>query len=155
MEFYHYTALNRLDSIRAEGLNQGDVPLSPTKGLNAVWLTTDIDPRGHGLGVARPLTETERYAMQRWNGFLPSAGARWDDKREARINVEIADNDPNLVDWYPWAIVNLEESWRKSMSRTGGGLAKAKSWRLYFGVILPSAFTSITDLTRLPLHTGG
>jgi hypothetical protein len=57
--FYHFTAKEYLDSICSFGLSKGDVPLSPMgKGLNAVWLTTDPQPHGHGVDRGSVLTES-------------------------------------------------------------------------------------------------
>jgi hypothetical protein len=48
MMLYHFTALEYLDAIKAEGLTKGEVPVSATDLLNAVWLTSDPSPRGTG-----------------------------------------------------------------------------------------------------------
>jgi hypothetical protein len=49
---YHFTARELLPGIARDGLSRGQVPLSPRQAINAVWLTTDGDPSGHGLPTA-------------------------------------------------------------------------------------------------------
>lgn len=153
MLLYHYTAHNRLPSIMEEGLRLGDVPVNgPTAaGLNAVWLTTDRDSDGHGLGAgARELTENERRFMLQWKGEMPPEGARWDNKRAVRITVKLSSSDRNLKDWLPWARKRLAPEWLAQLTGAAGGQRKAKTWKLYFGVIPPSAFVAVDVLEPAP-----
>jgi hypothetical protein len=43
MILYHFTAVEYLPDIAADGLSRGEVPLTPDRLLNAVWLTSDQD----------------------------------------------------------------------------------------------------------------
>ncbi|WP_426266931.1 hypothetical protein [Sphingomonas sp. LHG3443-2] len=105
MLLYHFTAANRLDSIMAEGLTIGDVPVDgPTApGQNAVWLTSSKEGGEHGLGEPREMTDVERENIRKWKGIVPPAGSRWDDKREVRIAVKVASGDRSLRRFLPWA----------------------------------------------------
>lgn len=60
MIFYHFTSRKSVPSILAEGLNRGEAPLSDTRVVQAVNLTTDPAPNGHGLdGGGRVVTAAE------------------------------------------------------------------------------------------------
>ena len=68
MLLYHFTAPEYIEQIKAEGLTRGDVPTSSTEGINAVWLTSDRSPDGHGLSDGQVLTDQERDIMERLKG---------------------------------------------------------------------------------------
>jgi hypothetical protein len=145
MLLYHFTALDYLDAIKAEGLTKGELPLSQTEVRNAVWLTTDRNP-GHGVeGVERPLTDQERYNYLMTRGRMPPAGAVWPNKHAVRITVLIARGDRNLHHWPKWGRKRLAADWYEIMDRTGGG--KAKTWWIYFGTIPPSSFRDVEILS--------
>ena len=82
MILYHFTAAEYLESILKDGLNRGDVPLSPTEGVNGVWLTTDPNTEGHGLTDGGPLTAREHSAYALAFGREPpiSQQARSEDQ---------------------------------------------------------------------------
>ena len=48
-----------------DGLSIGDVPTSATEGKTGVWVTTDQDLAGHGLGVEMELPNGGRVANKR------------------------------------------------------------------------------------------
>jgi hypothetical protein len=145
MLLYHFTALEYLDAIKAEGLIKGEVPVSPTELLNAVWLTTDPSPKGHGLIDGRLLTAQERFAEYQRCGFMPPAGARFPNKRAVRIAILIPSSDRNLYHWPKWGRKRMTPDCYERMDRVGGG--KSKTWWIYFGVILPRSFRTIEILT--------
>jgi hypothetical protein len=146
MILYHFTALEYLDAIKAEGLTKGEVPLSPTDLLNAVWLTADPSPKGHGLIDGRPLTEQERFVEYQRCGFMPPAGSFFPNKRAVRITVLIPSSDRNLYHWPKWGRKRLTPDWYERMDRVGSG--KSKTWRVYFGTIPPSSFREIEILAK-------
>ena len=141
---YHFTARDNLEAIQAEGLTRGDVPITQTEGLQAVWLTTNKDSDGHGLSDDRPLTEEEIAALKRISPKtkIPE-GARMKNKRAVRITVKIPRNDRKLEHWPKWGKKHLDHTWFDTLNRTGGG--KYKTWFLYFGVIPPDWFTEVVE----------
>lgn len=121
MRLYHYTSAAYLNSIMQDGLWKGEVPLTPTDLRNAVWFTKDDSAAQHGL--------------------MPR-------KREVRIAVDIPTTDPKLFRWSRWANKNVtNKAWLKTLTQTGGGKAKADTWWLYFGTIMPDQFVSVDLLT--------
>jgi hypothetical protein len=141
MILYHFTAREYLDEISEQGLTRGDVPLTDCTGVNAVWLTTDKNPAGHGLGEAREMTNAERAAFRQWEGVMPPEGTRWLNKRAVRITVLIPTSDRKLRYWPQWGRKRLSSRDYEGLKVTGGG--KAKTWWLYFGVIRPTCFREI------------
>jgi hypothetical protein len=136
--FYHYTAFENLDSIKREGLNRGEVPLNPRDCLNAVWLTTDLDPSGHGLTEARELTNEEKLFL----GLDPSLKCGFPNKRAVRITVQIPASGFNKLScWVKWGRKHLSSDWYRCLNETGGN--KAHSWFMYWGTIPPEWFRSI------------
>ncbi|QUD90584.1 hypothetical protein [Phenylobacterium montanum] len=149
MKFYHFTAKEYLPRILASGLSRGDVPKTPKKSKNAVWLTTDIDASGHGLSEARELTYVEKLL----SGIPPEEPARFPDKRAIRIEVDIDLNDPALRKWDRWATANnVPRSWRRRLESLGGGRGKAVTWWLYFGTIPSERLVAYDIPTGLLLH---
>lgn len=138
MRFYHFTAEENLRGIAAEGLRFGDVPTSPTDGVQAVWLTTSPDSAGHGLPrVSRVMTEAERAMQQARLGVPVPAGLFWPDKQRFRFSIDL-EPDLALAQWSEWAVLRgIPRSWRKTLERAGG--RQAKTWWLYFGTIAPEA----------------
>jgi hypothetical protein len=144
MILYHYTAVERLDSIRKHGLTRGEVPLTPQDCLNAVWLTTDRNPSGHGLCHARELTREEKLFF----GRDPNKSVWFPNKRAVRITVRLDSSDRKLKHWPRWAKQRLSPQWYQALDRAGGG--KSKTWWLYFGVIPPEWFSSVDILSSPP-----
>ncbi|TXN64892.1 hypothetical protein [Methylobacterium sp. WL6] len=143
MILYHFTALEYLDAILAEGLTKGDVPLTQTQGDNAVWFTSDTAPEGHGLTDGHVLTVEEREAYRRSFGEALSEGARFPDKRRVRIEVAIPSSDRRLKSWLPWARKRLSPDWLTALSAAGGGKAKARTWFIYQGAVPPTLFRTV------------
>jgi hypothetical protein len=137
MLLYHFTAADYLDDIKEQGLTKGVVPLSSTDWLNAVWLTTDCNPVGHGLTDGREATCQEKILQ----GLDPAVPARFPDHRAVRITVRIPSSDRKLRHWPAWGKKRLRPDWYRTLSRTGGG--KEKTWWLYWGVIPPERFDAI------------
>lgn len=153
MRLYHFTARECLGSIRASGLNRGIVHLSATSQLNAVWLTTDPGPRGHGLEAGgRFMTDEERQQAREWAGHVPLAGARFPKVANVRITVDLDDGDRGLHEWLPWARRHLDFDWMTALHPVASGtLRKAKTWRLYLGIIPPDRFAAIESLDEVPV----
>jgi hypothetical protein len=82
-----------------DSLSRGDVPVrlaGPSSENNAVWLTTEPQPEGHGLSDARVLTEPERQTAFETFGFVPPQGAKLADEKAIRIKVVIPSSDPAI-----------------------------------------------------------
>ncbi len=136
MILYHFTCLEYLESIKREGLNRGEVPLSSTEVLNAVNLTSDKTRNGHGLdGGGVEITPAARKLMG------ASVGSRFPDKLAVRLTVLIPRNDRKLVKWPTWAKKRLDSKWYQRMDQIGGG--KSKTWFLYWGEIPPAWIRAI------------
>jgi hypothetical protein len=134
MKLYHYTAGEHLRSIAAGGLWKGEVPVSRTERLNAVWLTGDHHPgkgRDHGLTDGRPLDAQEK----RLRGLPRDAPDRHPNKRAVRLTVAIPHGDRNLVHWHAWARGRLHPTWLTTLEAAAGGPALARTWFLYWGVV--------------------
>ena len=145
MLLYHFTAAEYIEQIKVEGLTRGDVPTSLTEGVNAVWLTNDRNPLGHGLSDAHVLTAEERSMVERLTGQRPPENARYPNKRAYRITVKVPRGDRALVPWPKWGRKRLAADWYETLSDIGRG--KHKTWYLYFGTIPPDWFTSIDQLS--------
>jgi hypothetical protein len=146
MILYHYTALEYLDAIRAEGLKTGDIPLTPSTRANAVWLTSDPNPTGHGLTDGGPLSNKQREVIKRLYGQDPRPDARFPNKRRVRIKVVIPSQDRLLKVWLKWARKRIARDWLDRLTETGGGKKKAESWFIYQGVITPDRFQAVEVL---------
>lgn len=140
MLLYHYTAKEYLPLILAEGLTRGDVPTSPTEGMNAVWLTSDSAADGHGLTDGRELTDREKQMA----GIAPTQSARFPNKRAIRLQVRIPQGDRNLMVWSKWARKRLNPDWYRILDEAGGG--KSQSWYLYWGTVPPAWIAGIRFL---------
>ena len=138
------TLTDMTESILKGGLNRGDVPVSPTEAVNAVWLTTDTDPEGHGLTDGRALTDKERLTYASVFGRHPPEGARFPNKRAVRIKLLIPNSDRQLIHWPKWARKKLDRDWYRVLDETGG--RKSSSWYLYLGCIVPERFLTIDQL---------
>jgi len=149
MILYHFTSRANLDSIMAHGLNRGEAPLSDTRVLQAVNLTSDSSPHGHGLdGGGDIVTAAQSARYLRDFGWVIPAGTVIADKREVRLTVKIRSSDPKLKRWLPWAMRHCEPGYPERLANAAGGMAKAETWWLYFGTVLPSAISSIDDLQK-------
>jgi hypothetical protein len=145
MIYYHFTAREYLRAIAREGLRKGEVALSPTDVLNAVWLTTDPDPAGHGLGEARQLTVDEKRIL----GLPPFADLSFPDKRAIRFRTVIPSRDRRLAHWPKWARKRLEAWWYEALREADG--SKSDTWWLYWGTIPADALEAIDLATGQPL----
>ncbi len=131
MILYHYTARVYLPAIARDGLSLGDVPVNPTDGFNAVWLTTASTADGHGLSDGRELDAEEK----RLAGAPPGARLYYANKREIRFAVKIPSSDRRLVYWPRWARKRLSPAWYSTLNEIGG--KRADTWWLYWGVLPP------------------
>lgn len=140
MLLYHFTAEEFLESILANGLNRGELPLSATEVENAVNLTSDPNPEGHGLSEARPLNNAEIAFFRRTGQYLPE-GAMFPNKRAVRITVKMPRSA--VKQWLPWARKKLSRSWLNTMIDAGGGPRKAKTWWFSRNPIPPEHFVAV------------
>ncbi|MCL4069325.1 hypothetical protein M3484_22460 [Pseudomonas sp. GX19020] len=142
MILHHYTALEYLPKIMAEGLTRGEVPMTRTFCLNAVWFTTQTSPLGHELTDGRPLTLQEKALL----GLPPDSPHRFPNKRAVRITVDLP---PDAVtEWIPWARGRIDREWLRVVNKSGGGMVKARSWYMSFNPISPDLFLSVDMLTE-------
>ena len=122
MAFYHFTRPGYVESILAEGINRGEVPLSPTNIYNAAWLTDDPNPR-----------------RQQW--------IYGTDKGAVRLTVELPDGeaDPLLETWMGLAErMGVEDWWMEALNSAGGH--SQERWYVYDGVIDPEWITKVERL---------
>jgi len=123
IRFYHFTSRQHLRAIAQHGLCLGDVLLTHDTGAVAVCLTTEDDPRGHGLEGSR--VDKTRYRM----------ALDWDA------------SDPALEKHDLWI-----RGWAKSRLANARYLAainrncRTETWYLYFGVIGPDQIRECVDL---------
>jgi hypothetical protein len=124
MIFYHYTSREALDSIMQEGLNQGEAPISEWRWVNAVNLTTDPEPEGHGLDMGGHVItpeEADRYARK---GLDMPAGTAFVEKRAVRITIRLPSTDRKLKLWRTWSRKNCERAgpsgWSAPRADTSG-----------------------------------
>jgi len=152
MLYYHFTALENLDAIRAEGITRGEVPLSMARIRNGVWLTTDRDPAGHGLsGGDEPAISGAALISLKARGWIArdipdDAEIFSSNKRAVRLTVKLNSNDSDLVYWMKWGRKNLAANWFDTLNKVGGGNRKAKTWYISFRAITPSEITNIEIL---------
>jgi len=149
---YHFTSRAHLPAIEQKGLAFGVVHVSASERRNAVWLTTDPGANGHGLEAGGAfMSDAERREAREWSGVMPPPGARFPKNADVRISVELEPNDPHLHEWLPWARRHLDPDWMAHLHPIASGtLKKAKTWRLYFGLIPPTAFVALDELTAAP-----
>ncbi len=144
MLLYHFTSRHSLPSILEAGLLYGRVPLSSDRALNAVWLTSDPGPDGHGLEQGgRVMTDDERMQAKEWSAVLPPPGTRHAKEASVRITVQLSETDRNLHQWLPWARRNLPPDFLATIHPAGASLRQAKTWRLYSAAILPGDFVAV------------
>lgn len=93
------------------------------------------------------MSEAERRQAADWTGVLPPEGSRFAKEASARITVEIAEADARLESWLPWARRHLSADTLAALHPVASGsMSAAKTWRLYFGVILPQQFRDVALL---------
>ncbi len=144
MKLYHYTHEEALPSILAEGLTKGDVPLSPTKGANAVWFTTSQFPTGHGVsGEGKSHCVTPETA--KLFGVPVGTTVHWADKQKIRIRVELeTSKTPGLWKWLDFAkAVKIDRAWLKQLHAGAGDDPKPHTWWLWFAVMPPEYFQAV------------
>jgi hypothetical protein len=120
MKLYHFTSARHLRAIGLHGLTVGDVPtdLALNLGLCGVWLTSDDNPKGHGL-----------------EGSVAN-------KSQFRLTVDEPDNQL-LARWIEWAAKCVTPDTVRRLHYTAPGFS---SWYVYFGVIDRSAIINCVDM---------
>ena len=156
MLLYHFTSPTFSSAIIRTGLSRGSVPLSRGRDLNAVWLTSDGSPNGHGLENGGAfMTDQERQQAYEWSGVLPPEGARFPKDAGVRLTVSIPDDDENLHSWLSWARRRLPAGMIPVLHPIGSNsLRQAKSWYIYTGVIPPTAIVSVDPETQKTADAG-
>lgn len=150
MILYHFTSLEMLERIKAEGLTKGEIPLTAYRTTNAIWFTTDSDSAGHGLSNNEPLSREEIQKLKAaglLSASAPDEGIRHIDKRAVRIKVVMPSTDRDLKRWVTWGRKHLERNWFDKLSEVGGGNQKARTWYVCFRTIQPAEFAAI-DILR-------
>ena len=141
MLLYHFTSHANLAEIIEAGLSRGDVPTGPGVGLQAVNLTSDGSPDGHGLDKAGHVwTEEESRKVLASEGVWIPPGTVNENKRAVRLTVKVKSSDRNLKRWLHWARKNVDADYLAQIHRVAG---KQGTWFLYFGTIPPSAITAV------------
>ena len=143
MDYYHYTCREYLPNIAREGRRRGEVPLTKCKVIQAVWLTTDPNPEGHGL------SDGDEVIAPKLFGLPPGAKLRFPNKRAIRFKVIIPETGGELVRWSEWGRRRLTPQWYRKLNLIGGG--KAGTWYVYFGVIAPSYLDPFDLVAGTPL----
>lgn len=145
MKLYHYTGIEYVEAILTQGLSKGEVPMGPKAEdcLNGVWFTTEKTPAGHGLTDGHIPTAEERKVMR----IAPDADVRFPNKRRIRMCVDIKSSDPNLTRWVRWSKTRVPQKWLKTLNNAGGGMKKARTWYVYWGVVPPAAIQQVLDLS--------
>lgn len=116
---YHFTRPAYVDDIMKGGIAYGDVPVTPSGGFNAPWLTDDPAP-----------------TIQQW--------IQGTDKNKVRITVDIK-NDKNLRKWDSYARnIHIEDWWYKALDFSGGG--GSEHWYIFLGRIPPQWITDVEYL---------
>jgi hypothetical protein len=144
---YHFTSHDALESIRQEGIDRGEAPMSDQRVTCAVNLTTDPSPTGHGLdnaGHVVTAAESADYAAR--FGWDIAAGTVFVNKRAVRIKIRMPSSDRALKAWRTWSRKHCEPGYAERLEAAAGPDGKAKTWWLYFGTVPPSAFMSIDIL---------
>jgi len=128
MKLYHFTSeYHLLQILKDTALTKGDVPLSPTHGINAVWFT--IDPnRYHQLWIRGSAV----------------------DKTKVRIEVRINKNDPNLRKWTEFARRHLAKFWFKALDDVAGN--RSGDWYIYLKPFPLSPDTLIDIEGKVPYN---
>jgi hypothetical protein len=152
MLLYHFTSRANFPLILRSGLSLGAVPVSPVRAVNAVWLTTDPGDFGHGLEAGGAfMTDDQRKQALDWSGTLPPPGARHAKDAQVRITVDLPPNARGLENWLPWARRHLAPEWLATLHPVASGnIRKAKTWRLFFGVIPAAEFVAVDALAEQP-----
>jgi hypothetical protein len=144
MKLYHFTASEYIEPIMTHGLNRGEVVIdAPNLVQNGVNLTTDADPRDHGLSDGRLVTSRERRLFEQMHGVRLPEGGRFPNKRRVRIEINLAEHTHGLVNWLQWSATHVDRATREGLIRTGGGIVKASTWYVSFPPIPPSALICI------------
>lgn len=105
---YHFTCRELLPLILRDGLVRGEVPVTATTVVNAVWLTTMDTARGHGLSDGTPMKlpagnpkmVQDADGKQHFAGYTEAGDTVLTaDKTAVRIKVELASEDQRLEPW--------------------------------------------------------
>ena len=140
MIVYHYTAIGRARSIQNNGIFCGEVAMNAYGGAEAVSLTTDSDPSGHGLSSFSFVTRTQLRCL----GYTLPPNAQvpcFSDKRKVRITVKVPRDA--LQYWLSWANKHIDPRFRKGLIDVGGGMSKARTWFISWNAIPPEAIKLI------------
>lgn len=148
MLLYHFTSHPSVPGIMLEGLMRGEAPLADDRWVKAINLTTDRDPSGHGLDHGGHIwTQEDSLKIFMSTGQWIEPGTININKRAIRLTVRLSSTDQKLKDWLPWARKRLAPEYlERLVAAAGGSMKKAKTWKLYFGIVPPSAIVGIDIL---------
>ncbi|MCL4684698.1 hypothetical protein KJ059_08085 [Myxococcota bacterium] len=143
MKLYHFTALEYLRSILAEGITTGDVPLGPRRHGNAVWLTRAPEPNAQlwTNDGSHVLSDDERRLHASIFGAPVPRGSRVPDKRAVRLTVEVPEGDKLLTQWLPYARL------RGAKTKWFRALESSPDWYIYRGTIPPAWLVAVAPLS--------
>jgi hypothetical protein len=145
MKLYHFTHEDALPSILVEGLIRGDVPITRTKAVNAVWFTTDPNPSGHGVCAGEEIVVTPEMAFMSGGKVKVGETIRFADKQKIRIKVEFqTSRTPGLIKWLDFAKKHkIQREWLMALHKAAGDDPKPHTWWLWFGTLPSSHFQSV------------
>lgn len=145
MRLYHFTTSANALSIKLTGIRPQEIAVSENKNLKrkAVSLTSNSNPSsliGKSLTDGSPLSGKNLAVYLKANPSANPKGVYPTTKTcEARVEIDLPDNDPNLV-WFTLKRVRSlgfnEKSFRSFVSLGGG---KSGEWWIYTGHI-PASF---------------
>lgn len=128
MRYFHFTSRFCLPYILEQGLNRGDVPLSETASVNAVWLTKE------GRKHKQKYNKTSRF-------YGPDGRVYYYDKSEIRLTVDLVE-EPLLFAWEEVVKrLEVDPEFARRLNRAGnetGGL-----WHVMFRQISPEEIIRI------------
>lgn len=141
MKLYHYTHISCVPAILNEGLRSRQAVTSIAERFpNAVYLTTDNSPAGHGLSSGAFATKIDCQAL----GLTLASRQQvpfFANKR--RVLIKVNSSNLQITRWYRWARINLSPKVFDAAVQTGGGMKKARTWYLSLGNIPLSAIMGI------------
>ena len=131
LRLYHAAPREAVPGILRAGLAPGEVALTPTLRLAAVWLTSDA----HACATLGGLDfgPAERALL----GFDPAAGLRATTAAPACLTVRVPAGDRRLVRWAEFAPRHLPPFWCAAFARFGA--VRTRTWFLFRGPV-PAAW---------------
>src|SRR3546814_16300851 len=67
------------------------------------------------------------------------------NKKAIRIKVKLPSSDRRLFHWPAWSRKRMSRQWLDALHKAGG--PRWRPWYIYFGVVPPSDFLEVLDMT--------